>query len=134
MPKKKSNGITEKYLDAIFSTYIRLRDADERGYVVCCNCGRGLHWTEATNGHFVKRRHRTLRWDELNCHSECGPCNLADVNLGYAEYMASRYGPDVFKLLESRKNKRDRITPVDRKIMADNYKDKIKKLKKEKGL
>ena len=130
----KRKGVSEQYLDSIFSQYIRLRDADENGFILCCNCGRRIHWAEATNGHYVKRRHRTLRWDELNCHAECGPCNMADVNLGYSEYMASRYGPDVFRILEHRKDKREKIMPYERKIMADNYKHKIKQLKKEKGL
>jgi len=134
MPKKKHNEISEAYMDQIFSTYIRLRDADEDGYVLCCNCNRRLHWKEATNGHYVKRRHRSLRWDELNCHSECGGCNMADVNLGYAKYLVERYGDDVFNILNQRKNRRERITPQERKIMADNYKQKIVELKKQKGL
>ena len=132
MPKK--NGISEAYLDQIFSVYIRLRDADESGFILCCNCGRRVFWKEATNGHFVKRRHRTLRWNELNCHAECGECNMADVNLGYAEYMVTRHGDDVFSLLNTHKNSREKITPRERKIMADNYKKKIAELKKEKGL
>lgn len=132
MPKKK--GISEAYLDSIFSTYIRLRDADEDGYITCCNCGGKVWWKESTNGHFVKRRHRTLRWDERNCHAECGPCNTADVNLGYAEFMVQRYGPEIWGILTAQKNNRGKITPVERKIMADNYKQKIKQLKKDKGL
>ena len=131
MPKPK---VSEAYLDQIFSTYIRLRDADENGFVLCCNCGRRLFWKDSTNGHYVKRRHRTLRWDELNCHAECAECNMADVNLGYGEYLVTRYGDDVFKLLNAHKNRREKITPQERKIMADNYKQKIKQLKKEKGL
>lgn len=130
----KKPAVSEAYLDQIFSTYIRLRDADEDGYVLCCNCRKRLWWKDSTCGHFVKRRHRGLRWDELNCHAECGPCNLADVNLGYAEYMATRYGEDIFSILNARKNSRDKITPQARKIMADNYREKIAQIKKEKGL
>ena len=132
MAKKK--GVSEAYLDNIFSTYIRLRDADDDGYIYCCNCGRRFFWKEATNGHFVKRRHRTLRWDERNCHSECGPCNTADVNLGYAEFMVGRYGSGIWQLLNTAKNSREKITPYERKIMADNYRQKIVQLKKDKGL
>ena len=132
MAKKK--GITEAYLDSIFSVYIRLRDADEDGYIYCCNCGKRFFWKEATNGHFVKRRHRTLRWDERNCHSECNPCNQADVNLGYADFMVKKYGSDIWRILDAQKNIRQKIMPYERKIMADNYKAKIKQLRKEKGL
>jgi len=59
---------------------------------------------------------------------------MADVNLGYSEFMVSRYGPGIFQQLEDRKNNREKITPRDRKIMADELKHKIKQLKKEKGL
>ena len=134
MAKKHKNGVSEAYLDQLFSTYIRLKYADEDGFVLCCNCNRKFHWRDVTNGHFIKRRHRTLRWSELNCHPECAPCNMADINLGYAEYMVARYGSDVFSLLATHKNSREKITPQERKIMADNYKAKIKQLKKEKGL
>jgi len=59
---------------------------------------------------------------------------MADVNLGYAKYLVERYGDDVFDILNKRKNRRERITPQERKIMADNYKQKIVELKKQKGL
>jgi hypothetical protein len=59
---------------------------------------------------------------------------MADINLGYAEYMVARHGENVFQLLNTHKNSREKITPQARKIMADNYKQKIKQLKKEKGL
>jgi len=132
MAKKK--GVTEAYLDSLFSTYIRLRDADEDGFIKCCNCGKRVFWKNATNGHFVKRRHRTLRWDDRNCHAECGPCNQEDTNLFYADFMVQRYGREIWPILNSRKNSREKITPHQRKIMADDYKHKIKQLKKEKGL
>ena len=132
MAKKK--GISEAYLDSIFSTFIRLINADDNGFVTCCYCGESLHWTEAQNCHYVGRRHRTLRWNEINCAPGHGTCNGADIILGYTEYMVARHGPDVFRLLNTMKNNRGKILPFERKIMADNYKQKIKQLRKEKGL
>ena len=132
MAKKK--GVTEAYLDQIFSRYIRLRDANEWGMVRCCECGKSFSWKDATCGHFVKRRHRTLRWDERNCHAQCAPCNGQDLNLRYADFMVRKYGPEIWQILNTQKNNREKIMPYERKIMADNYKHKIKQLKKEKGL
>ncbi len=139
MTKKK--GISEAYLDQIFSIYIRLRDADDEGYITCCNytkkskvCQGRVFWKEATNGHFVKRSHRTLRWDERNCNAECGPCNQEDTNFGYIKFMEYKFGGDIWDVLDSQRNLRFKYTPYERKIMADNYKHKIKQLKKEKGL
>ena len=134
MAKKHKNGVSEAYLDQIFSVYIRLSNSDDEGYVTCCNCGKRMYWKESTNGHFIKRRHRTLRWDERNCAPECAPCNTADVNLGFAEYLVEKYGPKIWRILNTQKNLREKITPQERKIMADNYKHKIKQLRKEKGL
>ena len=132
MTKKK--GISEAYLDNIFSTYIRLRDADDDGYIRCCECGQWFWWENATNGHFAKRRHRTLRWDERNCHAQCAPCNGQDLNLRYVDFMVERYGPEIWGILNAQKNNRGKITPQDRKELADDYKHKIKQLRKEKGL
>ena len=132
MPKKK--GVTEAYLDQIFSLYIRLRDADGEGFIKCCECGKRMWWKESTCGHFVKRSHRTLRWDERNCHAQCAPCNGEDLNLRYADFMVAKYGPQIWGLLTAQKNNRGKITPHERKIMAQNYRHKVKQLKKEKGL
>ena len=132
MAKKK--GIKEATLDAIFSTYIRLRDADEYGGVTCCNCGQYHHWKDSTCGHFVKRSHRTLRWDPRNAHAECAECNGEDLNLGYNKFMIKKYGVDIFDQLASVKLNRTRIMPFERKIMAEGYRKEIKKLKKQKNL
>jgi hypothetical protein len=132
MAKKKIVSVA--YLDQIFSIYIRLRDANTDGYISCCECGKTFWWQESTNGHFVKRRHHTLRWDERNCHAQCAPCNGQDTNLRYADFMVIKYGPEIWGILDAQKNNRGKILPYERKIMADNYRAKIKQLKKEKGL
>ena len=130
----KKPGVTEAYLDNLFSLYIRLRDADSNGNVTCCNCGKTIRWTEATNGHFVKRRHRALRWDERNCHPECAECNAADVNLGYVQYMVNRYGAWIFEELNNKKNTTAKIMPVERRAMANKIRSLIHNLKQTKGL
>jgi ribonuclease D len=48
--------------------------------------------------------------------------------------MVRKHGPEIWQILNTAKNSREKITPQERKIMADNYKQKIKQLKKEKGL
>lgn len=61
--------------DAIFSQYIRLKYSDERGLVTCYTCPTNRHWTLMQNGHFVKRAHLYLRFDERNCRVQCSGCN-----------------------------------------------------------
>ena len=53
--------------DTIFSKFIRLKYADKAGKVVCYTCGKVRHWSLLQNGHYVKRAHLYLRWDERNC-------------------------------------------------------------------
>lgn len=61
--------------DAIFSKYIRLKYADNKGMVACYTCGTIKHWTLQQNGHYIKRGHLYLRFDERNCRVQCEGCN-----------------------------------------------------------
>ena len=73
--------------DAIFSQYIRLKYANRVGIVKCYTCPIEKHWTLMQNGHYVKRAHLYLRWDERNCRVQCADCN--EVLYGnMAEYTA----------------------------------------------
>ena len=132
MTKKK--GVTEAYLDQIFSNYIRLRDADGEGFIKCCECGKYFWWKESTCGHFIKRQHRTLRWDERNRHAQCAPCNGKDANIMYASFMVERYGKEIWQTLNTEKNRAYKPLPAERKDMVDYYGHKVKQLRKEKGL
>ena len=129
---------TSKYdaLDRVFSQFIRLRDADNDGYCICCSSGVRVHWEECDAGHFISRRHLSTRWCEMNVHAQSRYDNRFNQGNahGYAQFMLNRYGPTVFDDLERLKNTTRKYTKLELKIMADNYKHKIKQLKKEKGL
>ena len=73
--KKQSRSKLVKKLDAIFSQYIRLKDA-VNGYAVCFTCGKKDHWKKLQNGHFQSRKHYATRWDEQNCQVQCAGCNV----------------------------------------------------------
>lgn len=61
--------------DTIFSQFIRLKYANERGLVKCYTCPEVKHWTMMQNGHYISRSHLYLRWDERNCRPQCRTCN-----------------------------------------------------------
>lgn len=61
--------------DAIFSQYIRLKYANKDGLVKCFTCEVVKHWTLMQNGHYIKRSHLALRWDERNCRPQDEECN-----------------------------------------------------------
>jgi hypothetical protein len=62
-------------LDAIFSRYIRLLYADEKGIVDCYTCGIRLPINEIQNGHYIHRADYATRWLPDNCKPQCEPCN-----------------------------------------------------------
>lgn len=73
----KEDGLSSLIEDAdtIFSRYVRLKYSNERGLAKCYTCGIEKHWTMLQNGHFIKRAHLYLRWDERNCRPQCSTCN-----------------------------------------------------------
>lgn len=78
MPKAKKPTRSKliKKLDFVFSQYIRKKNADKNGNCTCCTCGKVLHWKEIQAGHFMSRKHYSIRWDERNVHPQCVACNV----------------------------------------------------------
>jgi len=122
--------------DKWFSIYIRLRDADDDGYIRCCTCGRVKKWREADCGHFIKRQFVGVRFSEFNCHAQCKGCNnfLQGNDVNYSQFIIEKYGRDRFDLLMSAKRKSGKISQFEVDIIAKEYKEKATKLAKEKGL
>jgi len=60
-----------KEVQTVFNRYIRARDKHEP----CISCGRN-HQGQYHAGHYLSVGARPeLRFDELNCHKQCAPCN-----------------------------------------------------------
>ncbi len=123
-------------LDKIFSEYIRLRDADLSGYIRCYCCGYPVHWKLAHNGHFFGRRFLGTRFNEQNCHACCVPCNTYQNGnlMAYEEHLRREYGESVIDKLSMLKNTLTKFAPYEIEEMKEEYKQKVKELKKEKGL
>lgn len=62
-------------LDIVFSRYIRLKDADLYGNIICYCCGDKLNWKMADAMHFIPRAHMYTRFMEENVHAGCQQCN-----------------------------------------------------------
>lgn len=77
--RKRSQKTLIRKLDEVFSRYIRLRDADEHGYIRCISCGRIHHFNETDCGHFINRSHMATRFDEQNCNGQCRSCLTLDA-------------------------------------------------------
>ena len=83
--KKLSRQDYVRELDTIFSKFIRLRDCNDRGIVVCPLCWARIPREKAQNMHFVSRGVMKHRYDEKNCHAGCMRCNVI-LNGNYIVY------------------------------------------------
>lgn len=100
-PKKKKIKSERKQLvvrlDQLIREIIKHRDN------TCCSCGKqdGVYQV----GHYIGRRHYSIRWDLQNVHAQCPGCNLYhNVNPApYSAFMARTYGETIFDELQARK-------------------------------
>jgi len=121
-----------KKLDAVFSMYIRLKYADNKGMVSCYTCNVKKHWKEMQNGHYISRRHYCTRWLETNCHPQCVGCNVFNQgnSPSYALHLIKDYGAPILETLEGLKNNICKMTRGDYEINIEEYEKKIKNLRK----
>jgi 5-methylcytosine-specific restriction endonuclease McrA len=122
-------------LDAIFSRYIRLRDADENGMVKCYTCPVIKPISEMQCGHFIPRANLATRWLPENCKPQCKGCN--EFKDGALDAFAAHLEQDNFGAVDSLNElKRERYKPgiSDLKQLIQEYRHKVKflqvKLKK----
>jgi len=129
-PKTKSRSSLIKDLDAVFSQYIRLKDAkliDGELMAMCVTSGEWKPWKQHQNGHFYTRGRQATRWDEMNCHVQSYRDNvlLKGNYIIYTKYMIDRYGREAVDELEFKSLNGHKIsTPVMREMIED-YKKKV---------
>jgi len=126
--KERSYKTLKNALDVTFSKYIRLRDADENGICKCISCGKPDHWKNMDAGHFVNRKHLSLRWGIRNVHAQCKSCNRFDEGniVGYTKAMIKKYGTEILDEFELRKHTPCQIARYDLEVLIDFYKEEIK--------
>lgn len=122
-------------LDEIFSKYIHLRDADENGYCKCISSGKIQHWKDMDCGHFINRKHMSLRYNEINCNAQSRLDNRFDEgNIeGYRRGLVKKYGEEMIDKLYAAKNQTKKFTQSEIKIMIKHYKQQVDELLKLKG-
>jgi len=118
-------------LDKVFSEYIRLRDSDENGICKCITCGAYHHWKNMDCGHFIKRQHKSLRYNEINCNAQCRKCNWLGQgeDVKYKEALQKKHGPGIIDKLLSIKSLTTHWTQFEIDELTKFYKEEIKKLK-----
>lgn len=109
-----------------FNLFIRLRDADQP----CISCGRH-HQGQYHAGHYLSIGARPeLRFEELNVHKQCAPCNnyLSGNAVLFRKALLEKHGSEVVDWLEGHHPTRHYSVDDLKQIKAD-YTAKAKTLK-----
>lgn len=129
--RKKRKGTSKHKAWAVFSKYIRQRDADENGMAACISCGTVKHYSEGDCGHYIpKSVSLALRFDERNNNFQCVGCNqFRHGNLTqYALALKRKYGENILEELDRdrRIGEGFRISEAGYQELWEKYKAKIK--------
>jgi len=122
---KNKRKILKKKLDAIVSSYIRLRDKK------CVICGSS---ERLTNGHLFSRTNLATRWDireDGNCHCQCLSCNYRHEFDFYPfqNWYINKFGKRKFDNLYKKYNSVSKLTEDDLSKIYDHVKFKLEDLK-----
>jgi hypothetical protein len=123
--KDNDKSFRDKQAQSAFNAYIRARDADYN----CISCGRN-HSGQYHAGHFRSRgAHPELRFEELNCHKQCAPCNnhLSGNISNYRPALIAKIGQNKVDWIEG-PHEIVKYTCADLKAIELKYKSKLKQL------
>jgi len=98
--KKKLRTIPQEMESAAIALQrlVRLKAADQDGFVVCVTCGIKRQWDDRMQGgHFISRRYTETKLQEENVHVQCYGCNGplsrdGSVTVKFTLYMVDMYG------------------------------------------
>ena len=125
MPKKPTRSKVVKKLDAVFSQYIRLSNADKNGICTCVTCGKKYHWKQIQAGHFMSRKHYSTRWVEDNVKPQCYGCNVMQQG---QQYKFSKYlGNNLSEQLYSKSKEVVKFTTDELQDKITYYSERVKK-------
>jgi len=124
-----------KQLDDVFSKYIRLKNADKEGNVTCFTSSVKIRWQDAHAGHFISRGCMYLRFDERNVHVQSAEENIfKHGNIPVYAKRLDEISPGLSDLLIEESRIIYHITRDELIAKISEYTNKLRKLKKEKGV
>ncbi len=125
-----------KDLDKVFSLFIRMRASDENGFATCFTCGQVKKWKEGDAGHFISRGAYSTRWNETNVQFQDKKCNIFQSGQQYLFSVALNrlHGEGTADALYAMSRQTRKYGVGEIKAMIEIYKDKVERLKRDKGL
>lgn len=135
LEKLKTRSDYMKEAQIAFNAYIRERDRSKG----CVSCGKPLRF-EAVGGGYDCGHYRSvgssphLRFDERNAHGQCKKCNRYGSGMvsDYRIHIKCRIGLEALESLESDQTVK-KWTIDELKAIRDEYRSKLKALRKEQG-
>ncbi|MNF79349.1 Bacteriophage Lambda NinG protein [compost metagenome] len=125
--KLKSRADHLKDTQVAFNAWVRERDAE----LPCISCGRH-HRGKYDAGHYrTVGSNPALRFEPLNCHRQCSPCNtqLSGNIVNYRIALVKRIGAEAVDWLEG-PHEPKKYTIEELKAMTADYRAKTRELKK----
>lgn len=144
--KKSPYTIAKDNLWNTFSTYIRLRDSNKKGYCKCCSCDYTGYYKKSDvvensgkiqAGHFIPQSAGLACFvEETNVHAQCSRCNVAlNGNLTlYGFFIDEKYGEGYQRTLYELSKTHKKYTIAEFNELTLFYKNKIEDLKSQKKL
>ena len=130
--KQRSFKTLKNSLDIVFALFIRKRDTIPYGSTrigKCISCGVVMFYEKGDCGHFINRRHMSLRWNEKNSNFQCRCCNRFDEgnNIGYISGMIRKYGQGIIDELTLKKNTISKLACFELEQLINYYKNETEK-------
>ena len=122
----KSRAEHLKDTQQAFNAWVRERDAE----LPCISCGRH-HQGKYDAGHYrTVGSNPALRFEPLNCHRQCSPCNtqLSGNIVNYRIALVKRIGAEAVDWLEG-PHEAKKYTVEELKAMTADYRAKTRELK-----
>lgn len=137
MKKRAKNGtITKAKVWSVFSKYIRMRDADFNGNIICPTCGKTFHWSVSHAGHALPGRKLDVLFDENIVYAQCSIDNIWKNGCypEYAIYLIKKFGLEWYDERVKRAGRVHKLGKKDLIEIHDFYQSEVIKLKESKGL
>ena len=105
MPRKQSLKTVKNKAHELLQRLVRMKAADENGYVQCVSCGVVRHYKQMDGGHFISRTYSFHSLREENIHPQCKGCNrfFGKCHDDYRRYMVEMYGEEFVNWLTDTK-------------------------------
>jgi len=131
--KDKSLSVLRYELDGWVSQYVRLKAANNEGTVTCISCNEKLFWKDADCCHYENRDNMGTRFYLPNLEPGCQDCNRHNKVFHITEW-GKKLTEEMKIHLAFIAHGTQKYMRFELEEMILDYRDKVAKLRKDKGL